>query len=109
VVERPQSTEKEPQHLRLDAGYDNQVSRETVREHHYQGYIRPALGEGPARKSKEKYPPRRWVVERTFGWLTKCRGLLARYEKKSENYHGLQFACAPYWRRRLSTAVADSP
>ena len=46
-----------------------------------------------SRKGQQKYPPRRWVVERTFGRLSKCRGLLARYEKKSENYLGLlQFA-----------------
>jgi putative transposase len=86
VVKRPRPTEKEPQHLCLDAGYDNQMSRETVKEHHYQGHIRPARGKGPARKSKKKYPPRRWVVERTFSWLSKCRGLLVRYEKKSRNY-----------------------
>jgi len=36
VVKRPRPTEKEPQHLCLDAGYDNQMSRETVNEHHYQ-------------------------------------------------------------------------
>jgi putative transposase len=109
VVKRPQPTEKEPQHLCLDAGYDNQMSRETVKEHHYQGHIRPARGKEPARKSKKKYPPRRWVVERTFSWLSKCRGLLVRYEKKSRNYLGLlQFACALYWYRRLRDATADS-
>jgi putative transposase len=109
VVKRPRPTEKQPQHLCLDAGYDNQMSRETVKEHHYQGHIRPARGKGPARKSKKKYPPRRWVVERTFSWLSKCRGLLVRYEKKSKNYLGLlQFACALYWYRRLRTATADS-
>jgi putative transposase len=109
VVKRPQPTEKEPQHLCLDAGYDNQMSRETVKEHHYQGHIRPARGKEPARKSKKKYPPRRWVVERTFSWLSKCRGLLVRYEKKSRNYLGLlQFACALYWYRRLRAATADS-
>jgi putative transposase len=109
VVKRPRPTEKEPQHLCLDAGYDNQMSRETVKEHHYQGHIRPARGKGPARKSKKKYPPRRWVVERTFSWLSKCRGLLVRYEKKSRNYLGLlQFACALYWYRRLHAATADS-
>src|SRR5262245_32945975 len=60
-------TEKEPQHLCLDAGYDNQMSRETVKEHHYQGHIRPARGKEPTRKSKKKYPPRRWVVDGKSG------------------------------------------
>jgi putative transposase len=46
--------------------------------------------------------PRRWVVERTFAWLSKCRGILVRYDKDDENYLGLiQFACALYWYRRL--------
>jgi len=109
VVKRPRPTEKEPQHLCLDAGYDNQVSRETVKEHHYQGHNRPARRKGSARKGKKKYPPRRWVVERTFSWLSKCRGLLVRYEKQSKNYLGLlQFACALYWYRRLRAATADS-
>ncbi len=26
--------------------------------------------------------PRRWVVERTFGWLTRCRRLARDYERK---------------------------
>jgi putative transposase len=109
VVVRPRPIEKEPQHLCPDAGYDNQVSRDTVKEHHYQGHIHPARGEQPTRKGQRKYPARRWVVERTFGWLSKCRGLLVRYEKKSENYLGLlQFACVLYWYRRLHAATADS-
>jgi transposase len=49
------------------------------------------------------------VVERTLGWLSKCRGLLVRYEKQSENYLGLlQFACALYWYRRLPAAGPGS-
>jgi len=31
--EGPRPTEKEPQHLCLDAGYDNQMSRETVKDY----------------------------------------------------------------------------
>ena len=30
VVERPESTEEEPQHLCLEKGYDNPTGRETV-------------------------------------------------------------------------------
>jgi len=41
-------------------------------------------------------------VERTISWLSKCRGFLVRYEKKSENFIALlQFACALLWYRRL--------
>ena len=45
--------------------------------------------------------PRRWVVERTLGWISKCRGLLVRYEKKACNYVAqLQLCCALLWFRR---------
>jgi transposase len=42
------------------------------------------------------------VVERTFAWLSKCRGILVRYEKKDGDYLGLiQMACGLLWYRRL--------
>src|SRR5271165_332947 len=48
------------------------------------------------------HKPRRWVVERTFAWLSKCRGILVRYEKKDINYLALiQMACGLFWYRRL--------
>ena len=35
-------------------------------------------------------------MERTLAWLSKCRGILVRYDKKASNYLGLlQLACAP--------------
>jgi len=47
--------------------------------------------------------PRRWVVERTLAWLSKCRAILVRYDKHARNYRGLlQFACALLWYRRRS-------
>jgi transposase len=39
---------------------------------------------------------------RPFAWLSKCRGILVRYEKKDGNYLGLiQLACGLLWYRRL--------
>ena len=53
-------------------------------------------------QGRKRYPARRWVVERTFAWLQKCRAILIRYDKKADNYLGLvQLACALYWYRRL--------
>jgi len=102
VVERPEPTEVETQNLCLDGGYNNDPAREVVKEHGYQGHIRPSSLEPPRRRGHKPHPPRRWVVERTLAWLSKCRGLLVRYERKSENYLGLlQFACALLWYRRL--------
>lgn len=99
VVERPQPTKKRPQNLCLDGGYNHEPAKEVVKEHGYQGHIRPG---GEAVAGQQKHPARRWVVERTLAWLSKCRGLLVRYERKSENYLAqLQFACALLWYRRL--------
>ena len=37
----------------------------------------------------------------TLAWLSKCRAVLVRYDKKAANYLGvLQLACALLWFRR---------
>jgi putative transposase len=57
---------------------------------------------------QKTYPARRWVVERTLAWLSKCRGLLVRYEKKAVNFLGLlQLACALLWIRRRARLIGD--
>jgi len=101
VVERPDPEEVE-QHLCLDRGYDNQASHEVVEEHGYVGHIRPVGEDRRAKRRPGRRKPRRWVVERTIGWLNKCRAILVRYDKKAANYLGLiQLACALLWFRRL--------
>lgn len=102
VVERPKPTPRKKQNLCLDKGYDNRPSREVVKKHGYTDHIRRIGEEKLDQKGKKKHPARRYVVERTISWLSKCRGLLVRYERKSENYLAqLQFACALLWYRRL--------
>lgn len=101
VVERPVPEEIE-QHLCLDAGYDNPSGREAAAEGEYVGHIRQSGNGPPPKRRPGRRKPRRWVVERTLGWLSKCRGILVRYDKKAANYLGLiQFACGLYWYRRL--------
>ena len=101
VVERPKPTAKHPQNLCLDKGYDNPTGHETVDNHHYTPHIRP-IGEEKSVAHGKKHKPRRWVVERTLGWLSKCRAILVRYDKNWFNYLGLiQLACALLWFRRL--------
>lgn len=101
VVQRPKPSQGQPQNLCLDKAYDNPAGERTVKEHKYRGHIR-RKGEPPLKRARKKYRSRRWVVERTVAWLSKCRGLLIRYETKSENYLALlQFACALLWYRRL--------
>jgi putative transposase len=101
VVERPAPTKQAPQHLCLDKGYDNAPAREIVEERSYISHIR-RIGEEKLDDAGEKrYPARRWVVERTLGWLGKCRAILVRYEKKAANYLGLiKVACILLWYRR---------
>ena len=95
VVERPEPTEGAPQHLCLDKGYDNRPTRDLVEGRGYIPHIRRIGEEKEDAAGRKRYPARRWVVERTLGWLSKCRAILVRYEKKAANYLGLiKVACA---------------
>jgi putative transposase len=99
VIERPEPTAQEPQHLCLDKGYDYPAMRVVAQEHGYTPHIRSRGEEKKACRRGHK--PRRWVVERTLGWLSKCRAILVRYDKHDFNYLGLtQLACALFWYRR---------
>ncbi len=101
VVERPGPTEEALQHLCLDKGYDNRPSREIVGERNYVPHIRRIGEEKKDDAGEKRYPARRWVVERTLGWLSKCRAILVRYEKKAANYLGaIKLACILLWYRR---------
>jgi len=102
VVERPKPTNQAPQHLCLDKGYDNPSGRQATEAYGYVPHIRK-IGEEKLDEHKNKrLPARRWVVERTLGWFSKCRSILVRYEKNAENYLGLiQLDCALLWFRRL--------
>jgi putative transposase len=102
VIDRPEPTAAAPQHLCLDAAYDNPTGREAAAAGKYIPHIVPADKAKRSTARKRGHKPRRWVVERTLAWLCKCRGILVRYDKKDENYLGLiQLACALLWYRRL--------
>lgn len=108
VVERP-NPDKVEQNLCLDKGYDNPNGREATTAAGYVPHIRRIGEEKEACDRSKGHKPRRWVVERTFAWLSKCRGILVRYERKDGNYLGfIQLACALFWYRRLCR-MADLP
>ena len=45
---------------------------------------------------------RRWLVERLFAWLMRCRRLVTRYETRAEMFLGfLRLACARLLWNRL--------
>jgi len=102
VVERPEPSEDSPQHLCLDKGYDNPTGHEAAADHDYVPHIRRIGEEKLDEKKRKKYPARRWVVERTLGWLSRCRAILVRYAKLSWVYLGLiKLACILLWFRRF--------
>ena len=82
VVERPGTG---VEHLCLDEGYDNPTGHEAVAAHGYRGHIRCIGEEKLDTMGKKRYPARRWVVERTLAWLSKCRAIPVRYDKKAFN------------------------
>jgi putative transposase len=101
VVERPEPTPTEPQHLCLDKGYCNPTGKAAAENADYQPHIRRIGEEKLDKKGRKRHPARRWVVERTLSWLSKCRAILVRYAKKSSNYLAIiQLACALLWYRR---------
>ena len=102
VLPRPAPTPAAPQHLCLDKGDDSPPAERTVRARGYRPHIR-RIGEEKRdpRTGERRYPARRWVVERALAWLSKCRALLVRYEKKAANYLGLiKVAAILLWYRR---------
>ncbi len=105
VVARPAPTPERPQHLCLDRGYDNPTGAwpPPVASHQYVPHLRRiGMEKLDLATGEPRFPARRWVVERTPAWLSKCRALLIRYDKHAANFRGLlQFACALLWFRRL--------
>jgi len=101
VLARPRPTPENPQHLCLDKAYDNPTGHQAAANANYTAHIRRIGEEKLDDVSQKTYPARRWVVERTLGWLSKCRAILIRYDKNWENYLGLiQLCCALFWFRR---------
>jgi putative transposase len=99
VLERPPIEASYEQHRCLDKGDDNEHGWEVCLDHEYVPHIALIHNERPPRPHTHK--PRRWVVERTLAWLSKCRDILIRWEKKSANDLGLlKLACARIRFRR---------
>ena len=95
VVERPQPTDEQEQHLCLDKGYDYDEVRAIVAEFGFTAHIRSRGEEANAIADEAGKKARRWVVERTHSWMNRFRRILVRWEKKSENYIAfLHFTCA---------------
>lgn len=54
--------------------------------------------------------PRRWVVERTFGWLTRHRRLVRDYERRPEHHEAMVWwATVAIMTRRLARELTKTP
>ncbi len=105
VLESPEPEPGYEQHLCLDKAYDNDDGYGACVDFEYVPHIALIRDQRPARA--KRHPARRWVVKRTLAWLSKCRGILIRWEKKAANYLGLlKLACALLWFRRYHRLTA---
>jgi len=99
VIGRPDPEEVE-QHLCADKGYDFEDVHEAVAEGYYVSHIKHRRRRNEPKEElsipdDRRHPARRWVVERTIGWLGKRRSIRVRWSKKEENWMALiKFACA---------------
>lgn len=80
-VVRPQPTHAHPQHLCLDAAFDNAPVREVVLEEKYTGHIAPKGGRAEDTPRHPEGQARRWKVERTHAWHDRFRRLVVNWEK----------------------------
>lgn len=102
VTEPPDPVTELTQHLCLDKGYSGAPCDATAKVFGYVPHVRQIGEEKLDGRGRKRHPARRWVVERTHGWLSKCRAILVRYAKKSSNYLGqIKLACALLWFRRF--------
>jgi putative transposase len=98
----PDVPDEVEENLCLDKGYDYDDVRVLVEEiYRYTAHIRARGEEARELRREAGEKARRWVVERTHGWLNRFRRILIRWEKKSENYFAfLEFACAYFTFQR---------
>ena len=54
--------------------------------------------------------PRRWVVERTFGWLLRYRRLIRDYERRLDHHEAMVlWATVTIMTRKLARATSGAP
>ena len=96
VIKRPNSE----QHFCADKGYDYEDVHEFVGLMNYIEHIKHRRRRNEPKDEypvpgEKSFPARRWVVERTFGWLAKRRSIATRWCKKPQNWLAfVHMACA---------------
>jgi transposase len=95
VIDRPKPTERDPQGLCLDKGYDYDEVRALADEFRFTAHIRRRGEEAKAIKKNAGVKARRWVVERSHSWMNRFRRILIRWEKRPDTYVAMiHLACA---------------
>jgi len=88
---RPRPTYAEPQHLCLDAAFDNEATRQNLCREYYAPHIAPKGGRPEDAPRHPGGQARRWVVERTHAWFDRFRRLAVNWEKTTESRYA--FLC----------------
>jgi transposase len=87
----------------VDGGYVNSVDARLVDWAHEQENLQIVAVPRNVDVKGFQVLPRRWVVERTFGWLTRCRRLARDYERKTDHAEAMiQFAMIRLMAARLA-------
>lgn len=79
-IVRPVPDPAHPQHLCLDAAFDNAPAREVVWAERYLGHIALKGGRAPEGIVHPGGQARRWKVERTHAWHDRFRWLVVNWE-----------------------------
>jgi len=96
VAKRPHTE----QHFCADKGYDYEDVHQFVGLRNYIEHIKHRRRRNEPKAEcpipgEKSFPARRWVVERTFGWLSKRRSIATRWCKKPQNWLDfVHMACA---------------
>ncbi len=90
-IVRPQPSAHHPQHLCLDAAFDNAPARHVVLVEHYIGHIAPKGGRSDDSLPQPGGQARRWKVERTHAWHDQFRRLVVNWEKTLSSHYA--FLC----------------
>ena len=91
VVVRPKPSTKHPQHLCLDAAFDNVPVHRIVMVENFQGHIAPRKGRDESLPLPAGGQARRWVVERTHSWHDRFCRLVVNGAKTTESRYA--FLC----------------
>lgn len=81
----PKDSFKGREHMCLDKAYDSAAIRSLIESIY--GYVSHIRSRGEEQKELTgRRKARRWVVERTHGWLNRFRAILVRWEKKVQHH-----------------------